>query len=171
MLVFEILSVSPCLIIRVKELTVWRICSWRSRLKKWCGILFKVEDLDGVGLFSSRRLGGKSLELAAKFIFYDIIISLVGAGFSYFSVFSLQIRTRLGWCWNRSIGWTSTARVPCTDCTGLYVLVRTWFVDYSQPLIIFVHDDPWFFKIRARERNKHVNRKFVLAVCSPRART
>lgn len=67
-------------------------------MKKWCGILFRVEDLDGVGLFSSRRLGGKSLELAAKFIFYDIIISLVGAGFSYFSVFSLQIRTRLGWC-------------------------------------------------------------------------
>lgn len=51
-----------------------------------------------LGLFSSRRLGRKSLELAAKFIFYDIIISLVGAGFSYFSVFSLQIRTRLGWC-------------------------------------------------------------------------
>ena len=97
-----------------------------------------------LAFFFSRRLGGKSLELAAKFIFYDIIISLVWAGFWYFSVFSLQIRTRLGWCENRSIGWISNARVQCADCnrTVPYVLVRTWFVGYSQPLIIFVHDDP-----------------------------
>lgn len=111
-------------------------------MEGWCGILFFKEDLYGVGLFFSRRLGGKSLELAAKFIFYDIIISLVWAGFWYFSVFSLQIRTRLGWCENRSIGWISNARVPLRIVTGLYLLVRTWFVGYSQPLIIFVHDDP-----------------------------